>query len=170
MIIFNMCDWLIKIEVFESLLTKINILNHHYINSSVEFVSNVIYFFLQTFVFQNVELYLHYVVLRKNHRLRVLILSEFLRHRWNEMTFQKRYLYESLSNLTHNNHENRLLTMISFTKQNVTNCTEFCEELSRNFDEWTKKLMQRDQTVNDVFLKIIFNNLTKKNLLKFDAN
>ena len=119
---------------------------------------------------QNVEFYLHYVVLRKNHRLRVLILSELLRHRWNEMTFQKRYLYESLSNLIYNNHENRLLTMINFTKQNATNCTKFCEKLSRNFDEWVKRLMQRDQTVNDVLLKIISDNLTKKNLLKFDAN
>ena len=140
----NMFDWLIKIEVFENLLTKINMLNHHYVDSSVEFVSNVIYFFLQALVSQNVELYLHYVVLWKDHRLRVLILSEFLRHRWNEMTFQRRYLYESLSNLIYNNHENRLLTMINFTKQNVTNCTEFCEELSRNFDEWIKRLMQRD--------------------------
>ena len=139
-----MFDWLIKIEIFENLLTKINMLNHHYVDSSVEFVSNVIYFFLQALVSQNVELYLHYVVLRKNHRLRVLILSEFLRHRWNEMTFQKRYLYESLSNLIHNNHENRLLTMISFTKQNETNCTEFYKKLSRNFDKWIRRLMQRD--------------------------
>ena len=55
-------------------------LNHHYVDSFIEFVNNVIYFFLQALVFQNVELYLHYVVLRKNHRLRVLIFSEFLRH------------------------------------------------------------------------------------------
>ena len=141
---FNMFDWLIKIEVFENLLTKIDMLNHHYVDSSVEFVNNVIYFFLQALMSQNVELYLHYVVLRKNHRLRVLTLSESLRHRWNEMTFQRRYLYKSLSNLTHNNHENRLLTMISFTKQNATNCTEFCEELSRSLDEWARRLMQRD--------------------------
>ena len=144
MIMFNMFDWLIKIEVFENLLTKIDILNYHYVDSSVEFVSNVIYFFLQTFMFQNVELYLHYVVLRKNHRLRVLTFFEFLRHRWNEVTFQRRYLYESLSNLIYNNYENRLLTMINFTKQNATNCTEFCKELSRNFNEWAKRLMQRD--------------------------
>ena len=144
MIMFNMFDWLIKIEVFENLLTKINMLNHHYVDSSVEFVSNVIYFFLQTFVSQNVELYLHYVVLRKNHRLRVLIFSESLRHRWNEMIFQKCYLYESLSNLIHNNHKNRFLIMISFTKQNAINCTKFCEKLLRNLDEWAKKLMQRN--------------------------
>ena len=144
MIMFNMFDWLIKIEIFENLLMKINMLNHYYINSFVKFMSNVIYFFLQTFMSQNVVLYLHYVVLRKNHRLRVLIFFELLRHRWNEMTFQRRYLYESLLNLIYNNHENRLLIIISFTKQNVTNCTKFCEKLSRNFDEWIKKLMQRD--------------------------
>ena len=139
-----MFDWLIKIEVFENLLTKINMLNHYYLDSSVKFMNNVIYFFLQTLMFQNVKLYLHYIVLRKNHRLRVLILSEFLQHWWNEMTFQKRYLYKLLSNLIHNNYENWLLIMINFTKQNATNCIEFCEKLSRNFDEWTKKLMQRN--------------------------
>ena len=139
-----MFDWLIKIEIFENLLTKIDMLNHHYVDSSVEFINNVIYFFLQALMFQNIEFYLHYVVLRKNYRLRVLILSESLRHQWNEMTFQKRYLYESLSNLIHNNHENRLLTMINFTKQNATNCTKFCEKLLRNFNEWARRLMQRD--------------------------
>ena len=86
------------------------------------------------------------------------------------MTFQKRYLYKSLLNLIHNRHEDRLLTMINFSKQNATNCTKFCEKLSWNFNEWTKRLMQRDQTIDDVSLQIIFNNLTKKNLLKFDAD
>ena len=56
-------------------------LNHHYVNSSVEFVNNIIYFFLQTLVFQNVKLYLHYIVLQKNYRSRILIFSEFFRHR-----------------------------------------------------------------------------------------
>ena len=144
MIMFNMFNWLIKFKVFKNLLTKINMLNHHYVDSFVEFVSNVIYFFLQAFMFQNVELYLHYVILRKNYRLCVLILFEFLWHWWNEVTFQRRYLYESLSNLIYNNHENRLLTIINFTKQNTTNCTRFCKELSQSFNEWTKKLMQRD--------------------------
>ena len=46
MIMFNMFDWLIKMKVFKNLLTKINMLNHHYVNSSVEFMNNVIYFFL----------------------------------------------------------------------------------------------------------------------------
>ena len=51
------------------------------------------------------------------------------------MTLQKRYLHKSLSNLIHNRHEDRLLTMINFSKQNAKNCTEFCEKLSRNFNE-----------------------------------
>ena len=84
--------------------------------------------------------------------------------------FQKRYLHESLSDLIHNRHENRLLIMINFLKQNATNCTKFCEELLRSFNEWTKKVMQQNQTIDDVSLQIIFNNLMKKNLLKFDAD
>ena len=144
MIMSNIFDWLIKIKVFKNLLTKINILNYYYIDSSVEFVNNVIDFFLQAFVSQNIELYLYYVVLRKNYRLHILILFKFLRYWWNEMTLQKRYLYELFLNLIHNNHENRLLIIISFTKQNATNCTKFCKKLSRNFNKWTKRLMQRD--------------------------
>ena len=116
------------------------------------------------------KLYLWYVILRKNHRLRTMIFSKFFRHWWNEMTFRKRYLHKSLSNLTHNCHENRLLIMINFSKQNATNCIKFCEKLSRNFNKWMKRLMQRNQTIDDVFLQIIFNNLTKKNFLKFNAD
>ena len=52
MIMFNMFDWLIKIEVFENLLTKINMLNHHYVDSSVEFINNVIYFFYKRLCFR----------------------------------------------------------------------------------------------------------------------
>ena len=55
-------------------------LNHHYLNSFVEFVNNVIDFFLQTIMFQDVKLYLQYVILRKNHRLRTMIFLKFLRH------------------------------------------------------------------------------------------
>ena len=151
-IIFSMFEWLIQIEVFEDLLIELNMLNHHYSNSFVEFVNNVIYSFLQTVVFQNVKFYLRYVILRKNHRLRTMIFSKFFRHWWNEVTFRKRYLHESLLNLIHNRHENRLLTMINFLKQNATNCTKFCEKLSQSFNEWAKKLMQRDQTIDDVSL------------------
>ena len=145
-------------------------LNHYYSSLFVEFVSNVIYFFLQIVVFQNVKFYLQYIILRKNHRLRAMIFSKFFRHWWNEMMFRKRYLYKSLSNLIHNRHEDRLLTMINFLKQDATNCTKFCEKLLQSFNEWTKKLMQRNQTIDDVPLQIIFDNLTKKNFLKFDAN
>ena len=60
--------------------------------------------------------------------------------------------------------------MINFLKQNATNCTKFCEKLSRNFNEWMKKLMQQNQTIDDVPLQITFNNLMKKNFLKFDAD
>ena len=51
------------------------------------------------------------------------------------MTFQKYYLYKSLSNLIHNRHENYLLTMINFLKQDAKNCIKFYEELSQNFNE-----------------------------------
>ena len=138
--------------MFENLLIEFNMLNHHYSNSFVEFVNNVIYSFLQIIVFQNVKFYLQYVILRKNHRLRIMIFLKFLQHWWNETTFRKRYLHESLSNLTHNCHENRLLIIINFSKQDATNCIKFCEELSRSFNEWTKKLMQRNQTIDDVSL------------------
>ena len=57
-IIFNMFEWLIQIEMFEDLLIEFDMLNHHYSNSFVEFVNNVIYFFLQTVVFQDVKFYL----------------------------------------------------------------------------------------------------------------
>ena len=57
-IIFNMFEWLIQIEMFEDLLIKFRMLNHHYLNSFIEFVNNVIYFFLQIVVFQNVKFYL----------------------------------------------------------------------------------------------------------------
>ena len=50
-IIFNMFEWLIQIEMFENLLIEFNMLNHHYSDLFVEFVNNVIYFFLQTVVF-----------------------------------------------------------------------------------------------------------------------
>ena len=50
-IIFNMFEWLIQVEVFEDLLTELDMLNHHYSDSFVEFMSNVIYSFLQTVVF-----------------------------------------------------------------------------------------------------------------------
>ena len=165
-----MFEWLIQVEMFENLLIEFDMLNHHYSNSFVEFMNNVIYFFLQIVVSQNVKLYLWYVILRKNHRLRTMIFLKFLRHRWNEVTSRKCYLHESLSNLIHNRHENYLLTMINFLKQNATNCTEFCEELLRNFNKWIKKLMQRGQTIDDVSLQIIFDNLMKKNFLKFDAD
>ena len=151
-IIFNMFKWLIQIEMFENLLIELNILNHHYSNFFVEFVSNVIYSFLQTVVFQNVKLYLRYIILRKNHWLRTMIFSEFFRHWWNEVTSRKYYLHESLSNLIYNRHENHLLTMINFLKQDAINCTKFCKKLSRNFNKWTKKLMQRNQTIDDVSL------------------
>ena len=45
-IIFSMFEWLTQIEMFENLLIEFDMLNHHYSNSFVEFVSNVIYFFL----------------------------------------------------------------------------------------------------------------------------
>ena len=51
------------------------------------------------------------------------------------MTFRKRYLHESLLNLIYNRYKNRLLIIISFLKQDATNCTKFCEELSRNFNK-----------------------------------
>ena len=60
--------------MFEKLLTKFNVLNHYYLNSFVEFMNNVIYFFLQIIIFQNMKLYLQYIILRKNHRLRTMIL------------------------------------------------------------------------------------------------
>ena len=165
-----MFEWLIQTEVFENLLTELDMLNHHYSDSSVEFVSNVIYSFLQTVMSQDVKFYLQYVILRKNHRLRTMIFSKPLRHRWNEATSRKRYLHKSLPNLIHNRHEDRLLTMINFSKQDATNCTKFCEKLSRNFNKWMKRLMQQDQTIDDVPLQIISDNLTKKNFLKFDAD
>ena len=115
-IIFNMFEWLIQIEVFENLLIKLDMLNHHYLNSFIEFVSNVIYFFLQIIVFQNVKFYLRYVILRKNHRLRTMIFLKFLQYWWNEATSRKRYLHKLLLNLIYNRHENRLLIMISFLK------------------------------------------------------
>ena len=86
------------------------------------------------------------------------------------MTSRKHYLHESLSNLIYNRHENRLLTIINFLKQNAKNCTKFCEKLLQSFNKWTKKLMQQNQMIDDVFLQITSDNLTKKNLLKFDAN
>ena len=128
--------------MFEDLLIELDMLNHHYSNSFVEFVNNVIYFFLQIVVFQDVKLYLRYIILRKNHRLRAMIFLKFFRHWWNEVTSRKRYLHELLSDLIYNRHENRLLIMINFLKQNATNCTKFCEKLSRNFNEWMKRLMQ----------------------------
>ena len=44
--------------MFENLLIEFNILNYYYLNSFVEFMNNVIYFFLQVVVFQNVKFYL----------------------------------------------------------------------------------------------------------------
>ena len=108
--------------------------------------------------------------MRKNHQLRTIIFLKFFRHRWNEVTFRKRYLHESLSNLIYNRHENHLLIIINFSQQNAMNCIKFCEELSWNFNEWTKKLMQQNQTIDDMLLQITFNNLIKKNLLKFNAD
>ena len=67
--------------MFENLLIELDMLNHHYSNSFIKFVNNVIYFFLQTVMFQNVKFYLRYVILRKNHRLRTIIFLKFLRHR-----------------------------------------------------------------------------------------
>ena len=66
--------------MFENLLIEFDILNHHYLNSFLEFVNNVIYSFLQTVMFQNVKFYLRYIILRKNHQLRVIIFSEFFQH------------------------------------------------------------------------------------------
>ena len=37
--------------MFEDLLIEFDMLNHHYLNFFIKFVSNVIYFFLQTIVF-----------------------------------------------------------------------------------------------------------------------
>ena len=79
-IIFNMFEWLIQAEVFENLLTELDMLNHHYSNSFVEFVNNVIYFFLQAVVSQNVKFYLQYVILWKNHWLRAMIFSKSFWH------------------------------------------------------------------------------------------
>ena len=75
-----MFEWLIQIEIFENLLIEFNMLNHYYLNSFVEFMSNVIYSFLQIVVFQDVKLYLWYVILRKNHQLRAMILLKIFRH------------------------------------------------------------------------------------------
>ena len=138
--------------MFKDLLIELDMLNHYYSDLFVKFVNNVIYFFLQIVVFQDVKLYLQYVILRKNHRLRAMIFLKSFWHRWNEMTSRKRYLHELLSNLIYNRHEDRLLTMINFLKQNAKNCTKFCEKLSRNFNEWAKKLMQWNQTIDDVSL------------------
>ena len=55
--------------MFEDLLTKFDILNHYYLNSFIKFMNNIIYFFLQIVMSQNVKFYLRYVILRKNHRL-----------------------------------------------------------------------------------------------------
>ena len=57
-IIFNIFEWFILIKMFENLLTEFNMLNHHYSNSFIKFVNNVIYFFLQTIIFQNIKFYL----------------------------------------------------------------------------------------------------------------
>ena len=57
-IILNMFKWLIQIEMFENLLIELDMLNHYYSNSFIKFVNNVIYFFLQTVVFQNMKFYL----------------------------------------------------------------------------------------------------------------
>ena len=115
-IIFNIFEWLIQIKIFENLLIELDMLNYYYSSFFVEFVNNVIYSFLQIVMFQNVKLYLRYVILRKNHRLWTIILLKFLWHWWNEITFRKRYLHESLLNLIHNRHENRLLIIINFLK------------------------------------------------------
>ena len=37
--------------MFENLLIELDMLNHHYLNSFIEFVNNVIYFFLQVIMF-----------------------------------------------------------------------------------------------------------------------
>ena len=50
-IIFNMFKWLIQIKMFEDLLIKLDMLNHHYSDFFVEFMNNVIYSFLQIIVF-----------------------------------------------------------------------------------------------------------------------
>ena len=37
--------------MFEDLLIEFNLLNHHYLNSFVEFINNIIYSFLQAVIF-----------------------------------------------------------------------------------------------------------------------
>ena len=49
--------------MFKNLLIKLDMLNYHYSDSFVEFINNIIYSFLQVVVFQNVKLYLQYVIL-----------------------------------------------------------------------------------------------------------
>ena len=169
-IVPNMFEWLVQAEVFEDLLTELDMLDHHYSGPSVGFVGNAIYSFLQAVVSQDVELYLRYVTLRKDHRLRAMVLPGPLRHRWNGVAPRKRYLHGSLPDLAHNRHEDRLLTMVSFSKQDATNCTEFCEGLPRSFSEWAKRLMQRGQTIGDVPLQVTSDNLTKEDLLEFGAD
>ena len=44
--------------MFKNILIQLDMLNHYYSDFFVKFVSNIIYFFLQIVVFQNVKCYL----------------------------------------------------------------------------------------------------------------
>ena len=67
--------------MFENLLIELNMLNHYYSNSFIKFMNNIICFFLQTVMFQNVKLYLQYIILQKNHQLRTMIFSKSFQYR-----------------------------------------------------------------------------------------
>ena len=44
--------------MFENLLTKLNKLTYDYLKFFIKSVNNILYSFLQTIMFQNIELYL----------------------------------------------------------------------------------------------------------------
>ena len=145
-----MFKWLTQANVFEDLLEQLDMLDHHHSGPATGFVNIAIYTFWQAIACQDLEPYLRYMTLRKDHRLRVMALPGPLRHRWNGVAPAKRFVHGSVPELVQNDQEDRLLTMISFSAQSEENCTQFCEGSPRSFAEWAKRMIMRGQSIGIV--------------------